>query len=171
MLFFLCQCRYSPKQLEASDTRNFARTKDASVENLVHDYANVHISKNYDSLVAMEAQRKVSAAVVSSRERRNSFREAVQSEPAKPSVWVKGGEGGGEGSPHYANLQPRLVQPSQQPVQYFDDQAPPQGYEPVNFKDGKLQSVSLVSDVMRGGGGSRGGGQHYEGQHVSASSG
>ena len=81
----------------------------------------------------MEAQRKVSEAVVTSamRERRNSFREAVH----------HGGGGGnsnpdGKGSsPHYVNIQCGPVNPSlspeqpsdakgyqtqQQPVQYFD---------------------------------------------------
>ena len=90
--------------------------------------------------VVMEAQRKVSEAVVTStmRERRNSFREAVHH--------GGGGNGGGGGggnsnpngkgsNPHYVNIQCGPVNPSfsseqpsdakgcqtqQQPVQYFD---------------------------------------------------
>ena len=94
---------------------------------------------SYVDSVVMEAQRKVSEAVVTSamRERRNSFREAVH----------HGGGGGGNGgggnsnpngkgvNPHYVNIQCGPVNPSlsseqpsdakgyqtqQQPVQYFD---------------------------------------------------
>ena len=89
---------------------------------------------SYVDSVVMEAQRKVSEAVVTSamRERRNSFREAVH----------HGGGGGGNSnpdgkgsSPHYVNIQCGPVNPSlsseqpsdakgyqtqQQPVQYFD---------------------------------------------------
>ena len=96
----------------------------------------LHLSgSSYVDSVVMEAQRKVSEAVVTSamRERRNSFREAVHH---------GGGGGGGNsnpngkgGSPHYANIQCGPVNPSlsseqpsdvkgyqtqQQPVQYFD---------------------------------------------------
>ena len=90
---------------------------------------------SYVDSVVMEAQRKVSEAVVTSamRERRNSFREAVHH---------GGGGGGGNSnptgkgnSPHYVNIQCGPVNPSlsseqpseakgyqnqQQPVQYFD---------------------------------------------------
>ena len=93
---------------------------------------------SYVDSVVMEAQRKVSEAVVTSamRERRNSFREAVHHGGG-------GGNGGGGNSnpngkgssPHYVNIQCGPVNPSlsseqpsdvkgyqtqQQPVQYFD---------------------------------------------------
>ena len=112
----------------------------------------------------MEAQRKVSQAVVGSgqRERRNSFREAVESKK-KPyeSIWFsKGGEEDmedeGSTTHHYVNTEVKNVQ-------YIPEDAKepgegPHGYEPITFKDGKvtrmspkLQSVSLVSEVMNRG--------------------
>ena len=54
-------------------------------------------------------------------------------------------------------------------MQYSEEQGSPLGYEPVNFKDGKLHSVSLVSDVISNNSRMGGGGRtHYEGSHVIA---
>ncbi len=104
-----------------------------------NDYANVQIQDG-QMIAALAAQRKLSEASiypVKSRERRNSFREAVETKSYEP-IWFEPSKNSKEtsqmdvkSSPIYANVQPKRA-------------------SPVRKVSAELTSVSLVSEVNRG---------------------
>lgn len=95
------------------------------------DYVNVNV---HDGHMYALAQRKLSEASMlpKSRERRNSFREAVEKSDAKSyePIWFEQGGNGSESSPIYANVGKRA--------------------SPVRKVSAELTSVSLVSEINKG---------------------
>ena len=111
-----------------------------------NDYVNVNVQDGQIQMVTALAQRKLSEAALTSRskprERRNSFREAIDNKSAATSTEAKSYESiwfesKRASSPPYESIQFEQQQQQQQP--------PP----PIRkMSESGLQSVSLVSEVM-----------------------